>query len=158
MQIHLIAIGSKMPAWVNLGYQEFAKRMPALCKLNLLEVSARRRGKNADIDRILRDEAAALDKITPPGCLRIGLDRLGKTLDTEQLAQQQQTWIDNSQDVAIYIGGPEGLSKAFLDRVDRLWSLSALTFPHPMVRLILAEQLYRAWSMNANLPYHRGEQ
>ena len=121
------------------------------------EVAAIKRGKNADTLRILRDEATQIESVKKADSLTIALDRKGKHISTDDLAQFQQTWIDQSQNVAIVIGGPEGLDKDFLKKADHTWSLSALTFAHPIVRVMLAEQLYRAWSINANLPYHRGD-
>jgi 23S rRNA (pseudouridine1915-N3)-methyltransferase len=157
MRIKLLAVGTKMPKWVALGYQEYAQRMPNLCALELVEIQAKKRGKNADTSRILRDEAIALQESVPKGALTIALDRKGKHISTEDLARHLQTWIDESQDVAILIGGPEGIAPDYLNQVSTKWSLSAMTFAHPVVRVMLAEQLYRAWSINANLPYHRGD-
>ena len=157
MRIKLLAVGTRMPAWVEQGYREYAQRMPNLCTLELHEIAAKKRGKNADTARILRDEAVALKTAVPDGALTIALDRKGKHIDTEGLASHLQNWIDESQDVAILIGGPEGIDPEYLNSVQRKWSLSALTFAHPVVRVMLAEQLYRAWSINANLPYHRGD-
>lgn len=157
MRIKLLAVGTKMPKWVALGYQEYAQRMPNLCALELVEIQAKKRGKNADTSRILRDEAIALQESVPKGALTIALDRKGKHVSTEDLARHLQTWIDESQDVAILIGGPEGIAPDYLNQVSTKWSLSAMTFAHPVVRVMLAEQLYRAWSINANLPYHRGD-
>ena len=92
----------------------------------------------------------------PAGSIVIALDVLGKSWSTEQLASQLDQWLASGQDVALLVGGPEGLSPACLQRADLKWSLSALTFPHPLVRIILAEQLFRAWSILSNHPYHRG--
>jgi len=146
-----------MPQWVQQGYTEYAQRMPNLCQLELVEISAKKRGKNADTARILRDEAIALQAAISAGSVVIALDRKGKHLDTQTLANQLQNWIDENQDVSILIGGPEGIDPNYLKKVERKWSLSAMTFAHPLVRVMLAEQLYRAWSVNANLPYHRGD-
>lgn len=157
MRIKLLAVGTRMPKWVEQGYKEYAQRMPKLCELELIEIPAKKRGKNADTVRILRDEAQALDAAIPKGTLIIALDRQGKHVDTEELARNMQNWIDESQDVAILIGGPEGIDPNYLAQAQRKWSLSAMTFAHPVVRVMLAEQLYRAWSINANLPYHRGD-
>ena len=142
-----------MPAWVVQGYQEYAQRMPPICQLELQEIAAKKRGKNADTARILRDEAELLKSAVPDNAITIALDRRGKHIDTEGLARHMQQWIDDSQDVAILIGGPEGIDANYLNTVPLKWSLSAMTFAHPVVRVMLAEQLYRAWSINANLPY-----
>lgn len=156
MRIKLLAIGTRMPQWVVQGFAEYQQRMPPICQIELVEIAAKKRGKNADTARILRDEAQELLAAIPKGSLIIALDRKGKKIDTETLAQFQQNWIDNSQDVALLIGGPEGIDPTVLQKVEK-WSLSAMTFAHPVVRVMLAEQLYRAWSINANLPYHRGD-
>ena len=147
-----------MPSWIDEGFKEYAQRMPKLCDLELVEIAAKKRGKNADTVRILRDEARELESAIPKGALCIVLDRKGKAISTEDLATNMQRWIDDSQDVAILIGGPEGVDPQLISRCQMLWSLSAMTFAHPVVRVMLAEQLYRAWSINANLPYHRGDQ
>ena len=157
MRIKLIVVGTRMPKWVRQGYAEYAQRMPKLCQLELVEIAAKKRGKNADTVRILRDEATALKGQVTAGSLVIALDRKGKHIDTPSLANHLQKWIDESQDVAILVGGPEGIDPDYLSSVRHTWSLSAMTFAHPVVRVMLAEQLYRAWSINANLPYHRGD-
>jgi len=157
MRIKLLAVGTRMPKWVEQGYKEYALRLPNLCQLELVEIAAKKRGKNADTARILRDEAVALQAAIPRGSIVIALDRKGKHIDTHTLATELQSWIDASQNVAILIGGPEGIDPNYLKTIQRKWSLSAMTFAHPVVRVMLAEQLYRAWSINANLPYHRGD-
>lgn len=157
MKVKLLAIGTRMPSWVVDGFKEYASRMPPICQLELQEIPALKRVKNADTARILRDEAAAISTAIPRGALVVALDRKGKVVDTETLAKRLQRWVDDSQDVAIVVGGPEGLPADFLSSANLVWSLSAMTFAHPVVRVMLAEQLYRAWSINANLPYHRGD-
>lgn len=157
MNIKLIAVGTKMPAWVVTAYTDYQKRLPKQCSLQLQEVTARHRGKNADIPRILRDEAQAIKQLITPSMRTISLDRKGKAIDTVALADRLQQWIDDNQDVALIIGGPEGIDDSLLRESDEKWSLSALTFAHPLVRVMVAEQLYRAWSITANLPYHRGD-
>lgn len=147
-----------MPSWIDDGFREYAQRMPKLCELQLVEIAAKKRGKNADTARILRDEARELEAAIPKGAVCIVLDRKGKAISTEDLAKNMQRWIDDSQDIAILIGGPEGIDPQLIARSQLTWSMSAMTFAHPIVRVMLAEQLYRAWSINANLPYHRGDQ
>lgn len=155
MQIHLIAVGSKMPGWVEQGYQEFAKRLPVECSLKLVEIPAGKRGKNADIARLTREEGERTLAAIPKGARVVALDVKGKPWSTEQLAQQLHGWLGDGRDIALLIGGPEGLADACRERADLLWSLSPLTFPHPLVRIVVAEQLYRAWSILQNHPYHR---
>ncbi|HPY41824.1 MAG TPA: 23S rRNA (pseudouridine(1915)-N(3))-methyltransferase RlmH, partial [Thiolinea sp.] len=110
----------------------------------------------SDLKRICELEGEKLLAAIPAGSLVIALDVLGKPWSTEQLSSQLDQWLASGQDVALLVGGPEGLSKACLQRSDQKWSLSALTFPHPLVRIIVAEQLFRAWSILSNHPYHRG--
>lgn len=155
MNINLIAVGEKMPRWVQDGYQEYSKRLPAECRLNLLEIPARHRGKNADLARILRQEGQAMLAAIPKGNLVIALDVKGKPWSTEALSDQMEGWMSGGQDVALLVGGPEGLAAECLTVARNRWSLSPLTLPHPLVRVVLAEQLYRAWSILRNHPYHR---
>ncbi|WP_456415670.1 23S rRNA (pseudouridine(1915)-N(3))-methyltransferase RlmH [Thiolapillus sp.] len=155
MNIHLIAVGDKMPPWVQEGYQEYARRLPSECALKLLEISARHRGKNADIARIARDEGRAMLKAVPRSSRVIALEVNGRSWRTEDLARQLQNWLADGRDVSLLVGGPEGLAPECRERADQLWSLSPLTLPHPLVRVVIAEQLYRAWSILNNHPYHR---
>lgn len=155
MHIHLIAIGQRMDAWVNEAYQEFAKRMPPECALLLKEIPAGKRGKNADIPRILQQEGERMLAAIPDGARVIALDVEGRQWSTPQLAQQLEQWLPSGQDVALLVGGPEGLAPQCLERARQRWSLSALTLPHPLVRVVLAEQLYRAWTIIKGHPYHR---
>lgn len=155
MNIHLIAIGTKMPAWVNQGYEEYAQRLPAKCKLTLKEIPAEKRLKNSNIAAIKEKESEKLKIAIPSGCRVVALDVLGKNWSTEKLATRLQDWMMGGQDIAMLIGGPEGLSDSVRSLADEKWSLSALTFPHPLVRVILAEQLYRAFTVTENHPYHR---
>ena len=155
MRIHLIAVGQKMPAWVNQGYAEYAQRMPAEARLELKEIAPGRRGKNADIARIVQDEGERMRAAVPKNSRVVALDVKGAGWSTEQLAERMHVWMQSGQDVSLLVGGPEGLSADCQALADERWSLSALTFPHPLVRIILAEQLYRAWSLLRNHPYHR---
>lgn len=155
MRILLLAVGQKMPAWIEQGYQEYAQRMPAEARLELKEIAPGKRGKNADIKRIVEDEGQRLIAAIPRGAHIVVLDVEGRGHSTEQLAQRMDEWMHRGQDICLLVGGPEGLSAECRALADEKWSLSALTFPHPLVRVILAEQLYRAWSVLRNHPYHR---
>ncbi|RLA19456.1 MAG: 23S rRNA (pseudouridine(1915)-N(3))-methyltransferase RlmH [Gammaproteobacteria bacterium] len=155
MQIHLISIGNHMPKWVELGYQEYAKRMPRECRLNLKEIPAGKRGKNADLVRLTNEEGERMLAAIPRGCHIVTLDLGGKKWDTPDLSQALSRWQMNGQDIALLVGGPEGLSPACRQAANESWALSPLTFPHPLVRVIVAEQLYRGWSLLNNHPYHR---
>jgi len=155
MNIHFICVGQRMPRWVQEGYGEYAKRMPAECALRLIEIAPGRRGKGADIARALRDEGERILAAIPKGCQILALDVKGKSWDTEQLSGKMSEWMADGRDLALLVGGPEGLADACLQCADGRWSLSALTMPHPLVRVVVAEQLYRALSLLRNHPYHR---
>lgn len=155
MQIHLIAVGQKMPDWVERGYQVFAARLPHECRLRLIEVPALKRGKNADLTRIAAREGEALLAAVPRGAQIIALDERGRQWSTRSLAEQFTAWRQSGDDIALLVGGPDGLHESCRQRAGQLWSLSPLTLPHALVRIIIAEQLYRAWSIGANHPYHR---
>lgn len=155
MRIQLLAVGQKMPTWVDLGYKEYAHRMPAEAKLELKEIAPGKRGKNADINRIVTEEGKRLIAAIPKASHVVVLDVEGKSHSTQQLAKRMDDWMHSGQDICLLVGGPEGLSKECRALANEKWSLSPLTFPHPLVRVILAEQLYRAWSLLRNHPYHR---
>ncbi len=155
MQIHLISVGKGMPAWVEAGYAEYAKRLRGDCRLVLHEIPAGRRVKGADLGRLVKDEGVRCLAAIPKGARVIALERDGSALDTRQLATKLNAWFAQGRAVALLIGGPEGLAAGCRARADETWSLSALTLPHPLVRVLVAEQLYRAWSILKNLPYHR---
>ena len=155
MQIHLIAVGNRMPQWVTEGYAEFARRMPPECRLNLIEIPAAKRTKAADIKRLLAQEGERMLEAVPKNALVLDLDVNGRQWDTAQLAQQLDGWMHEGRDVALLIGGPEGLAPACKARAEASWSLSTLTFPHPLVRIIVAEQLYRATTILKHHPYHK---
>ena len=141
-----------MPAWVVQGYEEYSKRMPPECRLRLHEVTAGKRHKGADLQRLVDQEGARMLALLPPRCQVLALERGGQQLDTLGLAAELERQLATGQDWTILIGGPEGLAPACLARADKQWSLSNLTLAHP---LVLAEQLSRAWSVIKQLPYHR---
>jgi len=155
MRINLITIGKRMPNWINEGYQEYAKRLPHDYRLELIELELNKRGKNADLKRIIEREGEQMLQAIPAGDYVMALDVLGKQWQTPRLANFLQQKHEMSQNLSLLIGGPEGLAPACLARADLKWSLSELTFPHPLVRVIIAEQLYRAWSIIQKHPYHR---
>ncbi len=144
-----------MPVWVQQGYDEYARRMPKECALILKEVIPGKRGKNSDLPRIVRDEGKRMMDAIPARTHVITLDIPGKPWTTAELSSAMSRWLENSRDVALLVGGPDGLSDAVRELANESWSLSKLTFPHPLVRVIVAEQLYRAWSLLNNHPYHR---
>lgn len=155
MRIQVIAVGTKMPAWVEQGYQEYARRFPADMPLQLTEIPAGKRGKNADIKRILQKEGDLTLAAIPKGNRVVALEVTGQGWDTPILAEKMRKWQMDGRDVSLLIGGPEGLAPECVAVAEQKWSLSSLTLPHPLVRILIAESLYRAWSINNNHPYHR---
>ena len=155
MKITLIAVGQKMPDWITQGWREYAGRLSGDCSLHLVEIAAGRRTRNADTARITRDEGRRMLDALPPRCHVVALDEHGRLHDTRGLSQRLDHWMQSGRDVALLVGGPEGLSKECLERADEHWSLSPLTLPHPLVRVVVAEQLFRAWSILHHHPYHR---
>ncbi|MGR9115282.1 MAG: 23S rRNA (pseudouridine(1915)-N(3))-methyltransferase RlmH [Gammaproteobacteria bacterium] len=155
MQIQLISIGNRMPGWVQQGYDEYAKRLPKECELVLREIAPGRRGKNSDVARITKEEGERMLAAIGRDTHVVTLDVPGKAWSTEDLAQAMKRWLESGQNVALLVGGPEGLSDEAKRLARESWSLSNLTFPHPLVRVIVAEQIYRAWSILNHHPYHR---
>lgn len=155
MKIKIIAVGSKMPNWVSDGFNEYKKRLNQDVVLELVEIEAKKRGKNSDIKRITDSEGELMLAAVQRGEKIVTLDIPGVKYTTENLACELSNWQTDGRDVALLIGGPEGLSDACKKAAETSWSLSPLTLPHPLVRIIVAESLYRAWSLNNNHPYHR---
>ena len=155
MRIHLIAIGNRMPAWVQEGFAEYAGRLPPECRLNLVEIAPGKRTRAVDLERVREQEGERMLSAIPKSCHVIALDMSGRAWDTPELSRQMQSWLQSGQDIALLVGGPEGLADACRQQAREAWSLSALTLPHPLVRVLVAEQLYRAWSILQNHPYHR---
>ncbi len=144
-----------MPDWVDMGYRDYARRLPHQCRLELLEIPVAKRIKSAGPSQLKKIEGDAILRAVPKHNRLIALDVRGQSRSTQQLADALNTWLGQGQDVAVVIGGPDGLDTQCLDRAEETWSLSALTLPHALVRVVVAEQLYRAWSILNNLPYHR---
>lgn len=155
MKIRLLTITHKSPAWIQQGYEDYAKRLPPSCALELVEIPAEKRTANADLKRITEREGEKMLAAIKPQHHVIALDKGGKSWTSEQLSSQLSGWLQSGQNIDLLVGGPEGISPACLARARETWSLSALTFPHLIVRLIVAEQVYRAWSILQNSPYHR---
>ena len=155
MQIDLICMGKNRPTWVNTGVNEYTKRLPSYCNLTLKEIPLRKRTKNADLVRLQQQEGEQMLAAIVPHAHVIALDECGAHWNTIQLTEQLSHWISTYSTVALLIGGPEGLATVCSQRAQQYWSLSRLTLPHPLVRIIVAEQLYRAWSYLNNHPYHR---
>lgn len=155
LTIYFAAIGDKMPAWVTQGVLEYQKRLRGQIRLEIIECAAQKRGNNADIARIMQKEEDKLLSLLPSNCYKIALDRLGKPVSTLQMTDDMRKWLLDARPVAFLVGGPEGFSTHFLQQSDQTWSLSALTFAHPLVRILFAEQVYRCHSIIEGQPYHR---
>jgi 23S rRNA (pseudouridine1915-N3)-methyltransferase len=155
MRLVLAAVGQRMPAWVETAYEDFAKRFPPEMRLELKAVKAEPRSGGKTPDQLMAAEAQRLDAAIPKGARRIVLDERGSRLTTLQLAERLQAWRQDGRDVAFVVGGPDGLDPALKASADETWRLSDLTLPHAFVRVLLAEGLYRAWSVGTGHPYHR---
>jgi len=155
MKLHLVAVGRRMPEWVQAGYHEYARRLPPECPLVLREIAPGARGRGADAARAVGSEGERMLRALPTGARVLALDERGSPWRTRDLARQLSGWMRDGEDVALLAGGPDGLAQACLTRARQHWSLSPLTLPHGLVRVVVAEQLYRAWSVLAGHPYHR---
>ena len=155
MKALLIAVGERAPGWVAQGFSEYQKRLSHWLPLALMEVEPGMRGKGRDTARAMADEGARVLAALPKGAHVVVLDGRGKMHSSEQLAQRLEHWRGQGRDLAFLIGGPEGHAPEVIARADEHWSLGPLTLPHMLVRLVLAEQVYRAAALLANHPYHR---
>ncbi|MBF8179504.1 MAG: 23S rRNA (pseudouridine(1915)-N(3))-methyltransferase RlmH [Burkholderiaceae bacterium] len=155
MQLVIAAVGHKMPAWIESGFGEYVKRMPSDCRIHLKEIKPVERSGSKTAETAMALERAKIEAVLPKGARIIALDEHGKDLTSVQLAQQLTQWQQDGRDVAFIIGGADGLDAEFKKNADMLIRISSMTLPHGMVRVMLAEQLYRAWSITQNHPYHR---
>jgi len=154
MRITLIAVGTRMPAWVETGVSEYAKRLPREWHFQIREIPLRHRGKRSHPHDLIEAEGRQMLAAAGRATL-VALDSRGRQWSTEELAEQLHQWLQSGQDLAFLIGGPEGLAPPCLRQASIHWSLSRLTFPHTLVRILVTEQLYRAWSLLQGHPYHR---
>ena len=155
MNVQIIAVGNKMPVWVVEGTNEYLRRFPAEFSVRFHEISPQKRGKTVNLAKIKDIEGEKCIAAVAKGNQVIALEVLGKKWDTAGLAEQINQWKMDGRNISLLIGGPEGLSDECRIAADQLWSLSPLTLPHPLVRVIVTEALYRAWSVTQNHPYHR---
>ncbi|HZX80342.1 MAG TPA: 23S rRNA (pseudouridine(1915)-N(3))-methyltransferase RlmH [Lysobacter sp.] len=155
MKARLIAVGERAPGWVADGFAEYRKRLSHWLPFDLVEVEPGLRGKGRDAARAQSDEGARVIASIPRNAWVVTLDGRGRGYTSEQLAQRLEHWRGQGRDLAFLIGGPEGHSPDVLQRADESWALGPLTLPHMLVRLVMAEQLYRAAALLANHPYHR---
>jgi 23S rRNA (pseudouridine1915-N3)-methyltransferase len=154
MKLWLVAVGQRQPAWAETAYADFAKRFPPEMRLELKAVKAEPRGSKT-AEQLMAAEAARLEAAVPRGARRVVLDERGSRLTTTQLAQRLTAWQHDGRDVALLIGGPDGLDATLKASADETLRLSDLTLPHAFVRVLLTEALYRAWTVMVNHPYHR---
>lgn len=155
MVIHFIVVGQKMPQWVQTGYGEYAKRLPGACSLKLVEIPMAQRGKSGSVSQYKAEEAKRILAAVPKGAKLIVLDETGQMPSTVGFSKKLDDWLVSGQDIALVVGGPDGLDAALVQQAEWVWGLSKLTLPHPLVRVVVAEQVYRAWSLLQNHPYHR---
>ena len=154
MRLVIVAVGQRVPDWAQTAWDDYAKRFPYELKVELKTVKTEPRGSKT-IETLFAAERVRIEAVIPKGCRIVALDERGTSLTTQALASKLQHWQLESDDVALVIGGPDGLDPAFRQAAHERIRLSDLTLPHAMVRVLLIEQLYRAWSINANHPYHR---
>ena len=155
MKIKILAFGQRMPAWVQEGVGEYAKRLPGTHKPEIIELAVAKRNSGKTIDKLLQEEDRRMLSAIKTAELVVALDLQGKPWSTEQLAERWSQWQLDGADVTLLVGGPDGLGPKSLERANLHWSLSALTLPHPLVRVVLMEQFYRAWSVQTGHPYHK---
>jgi 23S rRNA (pseudouridine1915-N3)-methyltransferase len=155
MKLIILAVGHKMPEWITHGFNEYTKRMPREATISLIEIKPEPRTTGKSVPQIMEAEAQRIEAALPKDITRVVLDERGAALNTKQLSQKMHDWLGGGRDVAFVIGGADGLHQSIRDTAQQLLALSAMTLPHGMVRVLLAEQLYRAHSLLHNHPYHR---
>lgn len=155
MKLIVAAVGARAPAWIQAGWEDYRRRLPRECPLVLHEVRAEPRKSGKTALQLMQAEAARLRASVPDHAYTIALDERGRDIDTHALSKHLASWRQHGRDVVFMIGGPDGLDAQIKQEADTCWKISSLTLPHPLVRVVLAEQLYRAWSLLNNHPYHR---
>ncbi|MGM0784779.1 MAG: 23S rRNA (pseudouridine(1915)-N(3))-methyltransferase RlmH [Pseudomonadota bacterium] len=155
MKVRLLAVGTRMPDWVAEGVETYRRRLPRDFALDIEEIAPGARGKNADVTKAMALEGRRLRERLRGDELTVALEVGGQAWSTQRLAREAEGWRFEGRDVALLVGGPDGLEPSLSAAADRRWSLSPLTLPHPLVRVIVAEQLYRAWTLLVGHPYHR---
>jgi 23S rRNA (pseudouridine1915-N3)-methyltransferase len=155
MRISVLSVGHKMPAWIQEGFQEYTRRMPPEIRVELLELKPEERSAGKAAAKAMQAEGERLIAALPSGTTVLALDEKGRSVSTQGLSVMLADWMRDGSHPAFVIGGADGLDAAVKERADKLISLSALTLPHGLVRVLLAEQLYRAWTILARHPYHR---
>ena len=155
IQLRLITVSNKPPDWIKTGFREYAKRLTSACRLDLIEIPVEKRNKQKNSQPFIEREGEKILAAIKPGNTVIALEVQGKLWSTRDLALGLQDWLQAGKNIDFLIGGPDGLAPACLKRAQIKWSLSPLTLPHLLVRVLVAEQLYRAWTILQNHPYHK---
>ena len=156
-EIRIVCLGTKLPQWVNLAVENYTTRIPKpQFEINLIEIPLLKRTRSSNLQNVLEKESQKVLASIPRDFIHISLDRTGKKISSQSLSEQMCKWRDDAQHVAISIGGPEGFPASHIHHCKQLWSLSELTMAHPIARIVLAEQIYRGWSIMTGHPYHRG--
>jgi 23S rRNA (pseudouridine1915-N3)-methyltransferase len=155
LKLVMLAVGQRMPGWIETGFDEYAKRMPREAALELVQIKPEPRTAGTPVERLTAAEGKRVRSAFPQGSFKVVLDERGQSCTTKALARRLEGWFMEGRDVAFVIGGPDGLEEGLRREADWLWSLTPLTLPHGLVRVVVAEQLYRASSILKNHPYHR---
>ena len=155
MRSHLVAVGKRVPTWVTTGFNEYNKRLPKELRLDLVEIAPVVRSKSTTAQKIMTEEAKRIRAALPQNAMLITLDEHGTQFDSPTLSRKIESWSRQGQDLVFIIGGADGLGADLKQKTDMLWSLSPLTLPHALVRVIVVEQIYRAWTILQKHPYHR---
>ena len=155
MQIRIIAVGQRLPGWINQGVEEYQKRFPRELKLSLTEIQAGRRSKSGNVEKAMKEEHQRILDSLIPGAHLVILDERGRQKTTLELADNLRDWMQDGEDICLVIGGADGIHSELKKQAREIWSLSALTLPHGLARVLLMEQLYRAWTVVNKHPYHR---
>jgi len=155
MQITIVTVGIRLPGWINQGVSEYQKRMPPELRVNLSEIVPTKRNKSAGTEKILKQEAERISVAIAKGSHLIVLDERGKTQTTTALAKNMRSWMQDGKNICFVIGGADGIHETLKQQANESWSLSDFTLPHGLARVLLTEQLYRAWTVIKNHPYHR---
>jgi len=155
MQLYLIAVGKRMPVWVKESFNDYNKRLPHEFHINLIEITTAVHSRNSSSSKNIAEEEKRIRAAIPKRSMIIALDEKGKQFDSSSFANKLETWSQQGRDLCFIIGGADGLTNDLKKSADLLWSLSSLTLPHALVRVLFAEQIYRSWSILNNHPYHR---
>lgn len=155
MRLIIVAVGERMPRWIDEGFHEYVRRMPRKARVHLVEIRPERRSGARSAAQCMQAEAGRIEAAIPASALRVVLDERGRDVRTADMAGALEGWLGEGRDVAFLIGGADGLDPTLKNTADLQWRLSSLTLPHGLVRVLLAEQLYRAVSILDNHPYHR---